>query len=601
MTKRVQLAVLALTLILAAQSVPFALAAPGQIPSGATSLVLTAVPPKLPSDGGSYPAVVVSLIDSKGLPSDAESDTTVYLTSSQTNIAAVPDTVTIPIGKEYVIANASTTTTPGVTAITASSTGLVSASAQLTTITPSGYPSKLKVFVSPSEYLPRSDVGTVRVELVDDAGLPSKAITPVPARLTSSNISIANLDQSSLTIQPGDFYASGTFHTSGSGSAVITAASTGYSSGGTLVTVDKLDFCTQQCGSSELLLKLVPGVLPTDGRTYDALEVSLANSEGKPAVSSSDTVIQLTSDKSEVASVPGLVTISAGTISTLVSITTSALPGTATVTASSAGLLPQTIPVDTVIPAPSKLQAYVAPPSSIFSANGNPPLLVVQLQDSGGNPARARQDTDIVVTSSNASLLSSVVSLKIPKGLDYVSTFLSVNSAGTSVLTAASQGLTSSSANLVIAANPVSVSLSSSQSFIFTNESATMTFTITFLSKPVQDTNVTWFASGGSLSTSSSSTGSSGSASTVFTPFGPGRINITASANSPLTGPLAALLIISVVQTPIKPTPTLPQQILALWYYIVPVVVVVVVLAFYLIRLRRKKQRAEIEAGFEIV
>ena len=608
MNRIARIAIVTALLLLAVQLLP-ASATTSTVPGQAVSVVLTIIPPRLPADGGVYPAVVVSLVDAGGLPTASLQNLTVFLTSSQTNIASVPDSVMIPAGQEYAIANATTTTTPGVAMITAHSEGLKSPDpSPLTTVTPSGYPSKLVVFTSPAVFLPRSDVGVVRVEVVDQAGLPSKAITSIPVLLSSSNASIASLTQSSLTIQVGSILADGSFSTLNSGNAVITGTSTGYSSGSALVTVNAPGACTGSCGPYKLALRVVaagsPGALPTDGLDYNVLEVGLQTSSGTPIVSSSDVIVQLTSDQSAVASVPGLVTIPAGSISALASVATSALAGTANVTATAASLFPATIQVKTVIPAPSKLQAYVAPPASAYSTFGSYPILVIQLQDSAGNPARARQDTNIVVTSSNASLLSSFVTLGISTGSDYVFSYLHTKGVGTGDLTASSQDLLSSKASLVSVASPLVVRLlltSPATSFIYENQTATLTFSATFLGLPLQNLNVTWGSSGGSLRPFQGSTDNSGSTSTIFTPGSFGAYNITASADSPETGSIHLVYPLVVVQVPQKPAPTLVQELIGFWYYIAAAVAVVIVALTYLFRMRRKKQRAEIEAGFEVV
>jgi len=602
------LAAAALLLLSALQFLPASAATP-TIPGLATNVILTIIPPKLPADGGVYSAVVVSLADSANLPTASLQSVTVFLTSSQTNIASVPDSVTIPAGQEYAIANATTTTTPGIAMITAHAEGLGSpAPAQLITVKPSGYPSKLLVFTSPSTFLPRADVGVVRVEVVDDAGLPSKAISSIPVQLSSSNASIASLVQTTFTVPAGSIFVDGSFSTSDPGSAVITATSTGYSSGAALVTVDKPGQCIGSCLAYKLALRVVsdgsPGTLPTDGQIYNVLEVSLQTLSGTPVTSSSDTVVQLTSDQSEVASVPSLITIPAGSISALAGVTTSALAGVANVTATAAGLIPASVPVATVIPAPSRLQAYVAPPSSAFSASGNYPILVVQLQDSSGNPARARQDTSVVVTSSNSSLLSSFVTLGISKGNDYVSSFLHTKGVGKSVLTASSQDLASSGADLISVPSPLVVTLqltSTTNTFIYENQTATFTFSMSFVGQPLKNINVTWSATGGEITPNVGNTGTTGASSVVFAPGDFGRYNITASANSPQSGQVTMAYSLIVAQLPLKPGPSLVQQILGLWYYIVAAVAVVVLALVYLLRMRRKKQRAEIEAGFEVV
>jgi hypothetical protein len=599
-----------LAVLLASQVVPLSVAAPSSTPTQAVGLALTIIPPKLPADGGTYGAVVVSLVDGNGLPSAAFSNLTVFLTSSQTNIASVPNSVTIPVGSEYVVVPAVTTPTPGSTTITASSHGLSSVQALLTTATPSGFPAKLEVFVSPSNLLRRADKGTVRVELVDGAGSPSKAITSVTALLISSNASIISLSPNplTLTIAPGQFYASGTFSAmENSGEAFITATSTGYASGGAVVTVETP--CSTSCSSSELLLNLVPGTLPTDGSTYSALEVGLATTSGQPAVSSSDTIVQLSSSNPDIVSVPTFVTIPAGNISVLVPLTTSTLQGYSSITASSSSLLTGNANVTTVIPAPSKLQAYVAPPSTFVSGSVNSPILVVQLQDNNGNPARARVLTNITVTSSNSSIVSGPLHLSIPKGEDYVLKLLTVSGSGVSTLTASSQGLSSSQVGLQLAKSPLVYQLSASvpgttpygAGTMWTNGTARVTLTVSFLGAPAQNLTIHWTATGGSVSPVNTTTGSSETTSTVFTPKTSGLANITASASSPLTGPISKSYLLTVITPPAKAPETFQQRIEDYWWLIVIAVVIVVALLLYVLRMRRKRQRAEIEAGFEVV
>ena len=599
---------MAALLLSTVQFLPTSAATPNTpgIPAG---VVLTVVPPKLPADGGTYPALVVSVEDANSLPTVTMKNVTVFLTSSQTNIASVNDTVVIPAGQEYAVVNITTTTTPGTAMITAQSQGLTSPPPSLVqTVKPSGYPSKLLVFTSPETFLPRADSGIVRVEVVDDAGFPSKAITPIPVSLSSSNASVASLGQPSLVIPAGSILADGSFSTSDSGSAVITATSGNYQTGAAVVTVEKAGTCIGTCVPVKLALRVIaggsPGLLPADGQIYKALEVSLETFSGSPAVSSSDTVVQLTSDDPNVANVIDLVTIPAGSISTMAEVTTSALASEANLTATAAGLIPATVPVQTVIPAPSKLQTYVAPASSAYSSYGNYPILVVQLQDNNGNPARARQDTSVVVTSSNSTLLSSFVTLGIPEGYDYVFSYLQTKGVGKSVLTATSQDLASSQSQLTSVPSPLAVKLSltsTTASWIYENQTATLQFSAFLEGQPVQNLNVTWATTGGTITPTEGSTGTTGTTSITFIPGSYGAYNISASANSPQTGFVSLVYPLIVAQIPPTPAPTLAQEVLGLWYYLVAAAAVVVVALVYLMRMRRKKQRAEIEAGFEVV
>jgi len=604
-------------LLMLVQAVPSSLAATGT-PGQPATVVLTIIPPKLPADGGVYPAAVVSLEDSNNLATAANSNITVFLTSDQTNIASVPISVTIKAGNAYAIANVTTTSTPGTAMITATAEGLKEAqqAVPLTTVIPSGYPSRLVVFTSPSTFLPGlasgHNNGTVRVEVVDQAGAPSKAITPITVSLSSSNSSVASLKTPTLTIQAESIYADGSFTTPNAGGpAFITASSSGYSSGFASVTVLKPGACTSACVPAKLGLSVVAagtGSLPTDGGSYQVLEIGLETQSGSPITSTSDTFVQLSSNSPGVASVEPLIDIPAGSISTLASVTTTPLAGSASITATPASANEQlssaNVTITTQVPAPSKLQAYIAPMSSPYIPNGNYPILVVQLQDSSGNPARARQDTSVTVTSSNGSLLSNFVTVGIPKGSDYVFSYLHTKGVGASVLTAISSDLSSSQVTLTSSSSPILIQLSltsTSLPFIYDNQTAVFTFSATLDGQPVQDVNVTWGTSAGAVKPDTGNTGTSGSTATVLTPASYGAYNITALANSPQTGPVDLVYHLTVAEALPKPAPSILQQIEGFWYYIVAVVVVVVIAMVYLFRMRRKKQRAEIEAGFEVV
>jgi hypothetical protein len=448
------------------------------------------------------------------------------------------------------------------------------------------------------------------VEVVDDAGDPAKAISDIPVSLTSSNSSIASLGQNSLTISAGTLLSGvGIFSTSGSGAAAITGVSPGYSSSSGIVTVDVPGICLGSCGPSKLLLKLLPAVLPTDGQSYDVLEVSLAAQSGAPAVSSSDTLVSLTSDKPSVASAPGdngqLVTIPANSISVLAIVKTSALAGNANFTATAApgqpaNLFPGHISVQTVIPAPSQLQAYIAPPSTAFSSGSNNPILVVQLWGTN-NPARARQDTSIIVTSSNNSVIGNYVGLTIPKGKDYVTTPLLLKGVGTGTLTVSSQGLVSAHTNVAAVPSPLAFTLVALNPYIYSNQTDLFTFSASFEGMPLNNVNVTWSSSGGTFIPPLSGTGPSGSTASTFAPSGAGLYNITATAHSTVAGNIVATASLQVLSAPVKPTPSFIEVLIGYWYYIAAAVAVVAVAAYYLFRMRRKKQRAEIEAGFEAV
>ena len=204
-----------------------------------SALVLTVIPPKLPADGGSYPAIVVSLQSSAGKASLALNDTVVFLTSSQESVGTVTGQVTITQGTAFAVANFTTSATPGVTSISASSSGLSAASTQVTTSTPSGFATTLSVIPVPGTQLvnPKGQ-GTVLVETLDSAGFPAKASSDIPVTLSSSDNNVVSLPSGSLTLPSGSVLSSVPYEVGVSpGTATITGSASGFNSGSGTVTV----------------------------------------------------------------------------------------------------------------------------------------------------------------------------------------------------------------------------------------------------------------------------------------------------------------------------------------------------------------------------
>ncbi len=197
------------------------------------ALSLSPIPPKLPADNNTYPAVVVSVVDAGGQPTVALADINVSLTSSEENVGTITANVVIPAGETYAIANFTTTHTAGVTTITATTTGLTTASTVVTTVIAVGYPTHLVITAVP-DTVPASaaSTGNLILELEDDVGLPAKAITDVPISLYSSNTNVVNVTAATTVMKQGE-YLKEINYTSGfvPGAAVITASATGFASG----------------------------------------------------------------------------------------------------------------------------------------------------------------------------------------------------------------------------------------------------------------------------------------------------------------------------------------------------------------------------------
>jgi len=544
---------------------------------------------------GSSGDVVVSLTDLSGDPARAPTTISVTLTSSNLNAASVQSTATIPPGSIYTIASYTSTSVPGNATLTASSPGLQSSSSMVTTGAPSAAVS-LKVFLGPNPVL--SDDSTypsaVLVGMVNRTGYASVAASAVTVQLTSSSSLVGSVP-ATVTIPAGSSYVTAAFQsTFASGSTLITASASN-------LLPAQASLATYGPVPARLDVQGIPGVLPADGGTYQALSIGLADSSGGPAVAPQDIVVQLSSSKADAVSVNSEAIIKQGGISTIVNVQTSVVAASANITASAVGLGSDTILLKTITPAPSQIALYVAPAVTFSSTSKISPLFVVQLQDSQGNPARARQSTSIVVTSSNDQVLNNSISLSIAPGLDYATGLLNGAGLGTATFTASSPGLGSSSANLQLLQYPVALTLTPDKSNFYANETATLTFKATFLGTPISNASVTWVPRNGLTTPTNGTTDSAGQASAVFRPNGPGPANVTVILQMSALGSLNYTTQMTVLQVPPKPALTMTQYLREYILYIVIAVVAVIVVGVYFLRVRRKKARAELEAGFEVV
>jgi len=801
---RSSLVVIALFLILMS-SLPIGLVAFSQAagtatstPTGAVSLSLTITPQRLPADGKSYAAVVVGLLDNSGKPSIAMNSTTVYLTSSEANVGSVQASAVILPGRGYVIANFTTTVTPGTTILTASATGLTAANADIQTKTPSGFATSLKLTPVPNSVLSRpGGTGSLVVQLQDETGLPAKAAfstnvtisssnnayvqpseksvivpagddmavvnytigytigsafvtasasgfnsgtaqvgiigsppfylkvaaepnkvvtsgsgrvvvwledpsgnparapSPIPVEVTSSNLSVAAITTATqrVVIPTGQTEAIANFTTTAEqGSSIVTASAQGllsgfddistytakstpamlqifdapnpvladsssynavlisvvnatgfpelensnvvvnltssdtavgtvrqsivipsgsewatasftstYLVGSTVLTASAQNLQSSQIAQASygpipasVLVEPAVKSLPADGGTYSGLVVVLEDINGNPAVAPSDTVVQIASSRPDVIQVDSPVVLDAGQSYSFVKLTTGLSPGSANLTASASGYAASSGLISTVVPAPTKLAAYLAPEKTINSTVAPDSELTVQLQDINGFPAQARQLTNIVVTSSNTSLFTQPILMKINPGADYATAYLSSSSYGVTNLTASAAGLGSSSATLSVLSDPINFTLPIASMTVALGTPTPMYVKGLALNQPLKGAKVVWTAKGGTVSPGNSSTIASGLATTVFTGQTAGLGWVDAAVTSTVTSPTN--LNITVFVQPPKPVhkPSLVQSLgVYLYVIIVVVVVVVLVVAFVFLRRRRAKKAPE--------
>lgn len=741
-----------------------------------TSLALSPIPPKLPADNNTYPAMVVSILDAGGAPTVALAAINVSLTSAVESVGKVVSSVVIPAGSTYAVANFTTTHTPGETTITAATTGLATATTTVTTVIAVGYPTHLVITAVPNS-VPASaaSTGTLILQLEDDTGLPAKAINDVPISLYSSNTNVVNVTAATATMNQGE-YLQEINYTSGfvPGSATITASAPGFSSGtvqisvlgspplalrlvaqpaimvactsnvtscqgrlvvaltdpdgnptlatrdiqvqirssdlavvdanetatikeGTIsvianftvtatsvssdlgselatvtasspglqssfatITIDNPNFvspslCTSggsslcslvisagpnpvlanhvsyssvvvsleatsttggtapavndtgptevtltssvtgvgnftdikfvipkgrnwaavgftstyQVGTtaltasaqnilpvqtsletygpvpSQVVVSAISTQLPADGASHPALELSLEDAFGSPAVAATNIPVSMASSQGDIVSVDSAV-IPAGQTFAILNVTTGILQGTANVTALvssfTSGYASSSVDLSTVIPAPSALSALAPDGDAVMftsSTQGQLPVLSVQLQDSGGNPARAREPMNITITSSNSTVISKVLTAVIGVGQDYASIPLAAKVPGRTTLTISTPGLSTASIGIDFLSYPNSETISGGPLKIFTNQTSVLSVNVLLDGTPLVGAPVNWKASDGGLTVATVHTNSTATSTTATTTSSATKAKSTTTAVAIRAEPLA--------------------------------------------------------------
>ena len=403
-----------------------------------SKLKVYAGPPKVPADSGVYDSVLVQLQDSRGLPARATDDIVVSLSSSKTDIGSVDPKLTIHPGDTYALAKFYSTYTPGSTTITAVASGYTSGQASMTTVGP--IPSKLAVYCFPDILLADGKAyDSIIVQLQDSGGSPARApIGDVEVTLTSSNTKVGKVD-SSLTIKSGSTYAIAKFYTtSTTGSTTITVVASGYASG-------QATMKTCEIGGAHSRLKVYvgPPKITADGLVHESICVQLQDSSGKVVKAPRDMTITLTSSNIAVGTVDPTVTISSRKTYAVTKFYSTYTSGSTTITAAMSGYTSGQASMSTVGPVPSRIAVYGFPPA--VPADKEAYSIMVQLQDSGGNPARDPiGDVSVTLSSSNTEIGNVGSTTVIPFGHTYSTTeFYSSYTAGSVTITAVAPDYTS--------------------------------------------------------------------------------------------------------------------------------------------------------------
>jgi len=351
-----------------------------------TKLAVYAAPPSVPAVSTTYSNIIfIQLQDALGNPARAPAAITVTLSSSNGTVGSVSSPKTIGAGSIFTTTSFIATYTPGSTEITAAAAGYTSGSVVIKTVAPT--PTKLVVYRGPPLLANNAWHYTPVVQLQDAAGNPAKAPAGgVSVALASSNTLVGTVS-SPLTISAGDTYAHISFKsTLLAGTTTITATALGYAAGSDTVTT-----VTPTGSPSKLAVYIVPPKVPADDvYHYNPVIVQLQNATGYPVKAPTGGIgIGLSSSNPSIGTVSTTETISGGSAYVRTHFDTTHTPGSTTISAVSSGYTSGSAVATTTGATPSQLAVYAGLPKVLADDGLYSPIIVVQLQDSEGNPARA--------------------------------------------------------------------------------------------------------------------------------------------------------------------------------------------------------------------
>lgn len=201
---------------------------------------------------------------------------------------------------------------------------------------------------------------------------------------------------------------------------------------------------------AKLKIYIGPNKVPADNSIYECIFVQLQDSTGRPARALEDTIISLSSSLTSVGTLDPTITIQAGETFAVATFDSTFTPGSTTITAAASGFATVQATLSTIAPVPNKLGLYGFPP--VVPADGSPyEALVVQLQDSSGNPAKAPLG-GVVVTlfSSDDGIATATTSVLINGGQTQTLANVTGVSPGGVTITAMASGCTSAQTPITI-------------------------------------------------------------------------------------------------------------------------------------------------------
>ena len=462
-------------------------------------LSITPAAPNLPADSQTY-HMMIQLLTTGGKTAEAPYDIEISAISSDpTVINIISSPVVLPKGESMIKVDLHTTAKPGLVSITASTSGVESATAEINTVSLDSLdPTRLAVYAAPSSFIPDPKYGGfLYVQLLNSQGLPAVAKNSVAVSLSSSESTIATV-QSTVSLAPSQTGALVNL-TPGEnvGQAQITASAAGLSPGTAVISTDGII-------GSRLVVEFAPSIIAAEPYATVLMSVQLRDNSGTPVKAAKAITVQLSSSDRDVIDPPLSVQIPAGkSYVTTYAQTRTGDVGAATVTATSTGLQAGFTSITSVdrSDAPpgstdKSLGLHLAP-SVLPPDEGAHQTIVVAFFDSQGRPvAETNQGFQKIVLSSSENDLGALDNTALVTRTMYaLAKFYTYSVTGTTKLTAALSGYTPVQADLkIMGSAPAIIELTQIPGIVQANNQASNSLIVSLLDQdghPVSATKET--------------------------------------------------------------------------------------------------------------
>lgn len=406
-----------------------------------TKLAIYAAPSSFIPDPEHTGLVYVQLLNSQGLPSVTKETVFVSLSSSESVIATVPSSVTIPRDQSGVLVDLTSGQNLGQTTITASAAGLSPGSVDIATSGPVA--TKLVVEFAPDVIAAEAYSSTLMsIQLRDANDIPVKAGQAITVQLRSTDSNILNT-LPSIQIPAGKSYASQYVDSKGkAGEATITATASGLDAG--FATIKTVPRSSDPSLEKSIIVYSAPSILTPDNSQHSSLVVAFFDSAGQP-VEQTNQIFQnvvLSSSNNDVGTVDNSA-LAARKMYGVTKFNTHFTTGTTTLTAALAGYSSAQTDLLILGSAPKALSLYQIP-GIVQAADKTTNSLVVSLIDESGYPVAALEDTAVSFTSSDPEIATVDGSVVLAEGTSYALTGVHTTSkAGETTISASADELDS--------------------------------------------------------------------------------------------------------------------------------------------------------------